>query len=82
MKVNVSVKKHECEEVTIHTDFIRLDAFLKFKGLAETGGHAKMLIQDGMVKVNGEVCTARGRKIKNNDIISFYGTDYKIKHED
>ena len=41
-----------------------------------------MLIQDGMVKVNGEVCTARGKKIKNNDVISFYGTDYKIKHED
>lgn len=82
MKVNVSVKKHEKEIVKIHTDFIRLDAFLKFKGLAETGGHAKMLIQDGFIKVNNEICTARGKKIKNGDMVSFYGVDYQITNED
>lgn len=81
MKVNVKIKEHDKETVTIGTDFIRLDSFLKFKGLAETGGHAKSLIQDGMVKVNGEVCVSRGKKIKNGDVISFYGTDYLIKNE-
>lgn len=81
MKVNVTVKQHDKETVYIHTPFIRLDAFLKYKGLAETGGHAKALIQDGVVKVNGALCTARGKKIKRDDIVSVFGTDYLIQNE-
>lgn len=81
MKVNVSVKPHNTENVKINTDFIRLDAFLKFKGLAETGGHAKIIINDGLVKVNNEVCASRGKKIKSGDTVSFYGTDYVITNE-
>ncbi len=81
MKVNVTVKEHKKENVVINSDFIRLDAFLKFKGLAETGGHAKIIIQDGDVKVNNEVCTARGKKLKNGDVVSFMATDYYIKNE-
>lgn len=81
MKVNVSVKPHKKETVTINTDFIRLDAFLKFKGIAQTGGHAKILIQDGDVIVNGDVCLSRGKKLKNGDEVSFESTDYIIKNE-
>ena len=49
------------EEIEIRTPFIKLDSFLKFAGAAETGGQAKELVQDGQVKVNGEVCTMRGK---------------------
>lgn len=49
--------------VEIQTPFIKLDSFLKFAGVAQTGGHAKELISDGLVTVNGEVCTARGKKL-------------------
>ena len=45
------------DSILIHTDFIKLDAMLKFAGLVETGGEAKLLIQQGQVQVNGEVCT-------------------------
>ena len=51
------------ERVLIHTPFIKLDAFLKFCGAAETGGQAKELIQEGMVTVDGAVCTQRGKKL-------------------
>ena len=47
--------------ISIKEEFIRLDSALKLAGLVSTGGHAKMIIQNGEVKVNGEVCTARGR---------------------
>ena len=47
------------EKIRINTEFIKLDALLKFAGLCETGGEAKELIQGGAVKVNGEVCTAK-----------------------
>lgn len=52
--------------------------FLKFKGIAETGGQAKTFIQDGIVKVNGETCTARGKKIHGGDTVSVFSIDYKI----
>ncbi|MGN1123381.1 MAG: RNA-binding S4 domain-containing protein [Eubacterium sp.] len=82
MKINVKPAKRKSEEVVIKTDFIRLDAFLKFKGIAETGGQAKAFIQDGITRVNGEVCTARGKKIRNGDTVSIFSTDYLIKNED
>ncbi len=46
----------------IDTEFIRLDALLKFGGALSTGGQAKLVIQDGLVKVNGEICTMRGKR--------------------
>ena len=55
------------QSVKIETPFIRLDALLKFAGAVETGGEAKLLIQDGEVKVNGEVCTMRGKKLCPGD---------------
>ena len=57
------------ERVVIHTDFIKLDALLKFAGLCETGGEAKELIQAGAVAVNGEVCTMRGKKCRAGDVV-------------
>ena len=58
------------EKIKITTEFIKLDALLKFASLVGSGGEAKQLIQDGMVLVNGEVCTMRGKKIRPGDKVS------------
>lgn len=55
------------EHIKINTEFIRLDALLKFAGVVETGGEAKLAIQNGEVKVNGEVCAMRGKKLRPGD---------------
>ena len=55
------------ETVAIHTEFIKLDALLKYAGLVNSGGEAKTLIQEGDVLVNGEVCTMRGKKLRPGD---------------
>ena len=55
------------EIIKIDTEFIRLDNLLKFAGAVDTGGEAKFVIQDGQVLVNGEVCTMRGKKMRNGD---------------
>ena len=52
------------ETITIQGDFIKLDALMKFASLVASGGEAKMAIADGLVSVNGEVCTMRGKKIR------------------
>ena len=56
-------------DVEITTEFIKLDSLIKFAGLTDTGGFAKELVQQGLVKVNGEVCTMRGKKIRNGDVV-------------
>ena len=61
------------EEVKIHTDFIKLQDLLKFAGAVETGGDAKLIIQEGRVSVNGEVCTMRGKKMRPGDTASIDG---------
>lgn len=61
------------EKVQISTEFIKLDAFLKFAALVGTGGEAKMVIADGMVRVNNEVCTMRGKKLRAGDTVEFAG---------
>ena len=55
------------ERIKINTEFIKLDALLKFAGLVETGGEAKLAIQNGEVTVNGEPCTMRGKKLRPGD---------------
>ncbi|NMA48956.1 MAG: S4 domain-containing protein YaaA [Tissierellia bacterium] len=57
------------EEIKLDTDYIKLDQFLKFCGIAQTGGQAKMMVADGLVKVNGEVSRQRGKKIRKDDKI-------------
>lgn len=54
-------------KIEITTDFIKLDQLLKYIGVAETGGHAKEIIAEGVVYVNGEQCLMRGKKIKDGD---------------
>lgn len=57
------------QRVSIRTEFIKLDSLLKYAGLTDTGGFAKELIQGGKVKVNGEICTMRGKKIRSGDVV-------------
>lgn len=64
--------------IEIDTEFIRLDALLKFAGAVDTGGQAKMIIQDGLVLVNGEVCTMRGKKMRAGDCAEFEGVVYEV----
>lgn len=58
------------EEIEITGEFIKLDSLLKFAGLTETGGIAKEVVQAGKVKVNGEVCVMRGKKIYRGDVVT------------
>ncbi|MDE6091553.1 MAG: RNA-binding S4 domain-containing protein [Ruminococcus sp.] len=67
------------ESVKIKTEFIKLDALLKFASLVGSGGEAKMLIQDGQILVNGEVCTMRGKKIRSGDKVSYNGKEVVIE---
>ena len=66
------------ERVVIHTDFIKLDALLKFAGLCEAGGEAKERIQAGEVRLNGEVCTMRGKKCLPGDTVELDGRAVRI----
>ena len=61
--------KKQVEEIAIRTEFIKLDSFLKFAGVTDTGGQAKEAVLEGMVLVNGEVCTMRGKKIRPGDVV-------------
>ena len=63
-------EKNETITVSIHTEFIKLDSLLKFAGLCDTGGFAKELVQQGAVRVNGDVCTMRGKKIRPGDAVT------------
>ena len=60
-------------EIAITTEFIRLDSFLKLCGAVVTGGEAKIAIAEGMVFVNGEICTMRGKKIRSGDTVELDG---------
>ena len=57
----------ELHDIQIHTKYIKLQDLLKFAGAVETGGDAKLIIQEGRVQVNGEVCTMRGKKMRPGD---------------
>ena len=61
------------ENIQITTEFIKLDSLLKFANVVMTGGEAKMIIMDGEVTVNGEVCTMRGKKIRPGDTVEIGG---------
>ena len=66
------------KRIEITTEFIKLDALLKFASLVGTGGEAKMVIADGLVGVNGETCTMRGKKIHPGDRVDFQGTTLEV----
>lgn len=67
------------EEIKIRDEFIKLDSLLKFAGVTETGGIAKEIITDGKVKVNGEVCLMRGKKIRPGDSVVIDEIELEIK---
>ena len=77
MKVTVK-KKDSSIPVVIGTEFIKLESALKLANAVESGGMAKSMIQDGMAKVNGEVCTMRGKKLYPGDLVEFMGSCYLI----
>lgn len=66
------------EQIKIKTEYIKLDDFLKFTGVAQTGGHAKLLIKNGEVFVDGEVCLMRGKKCRVGNIIKFEDKEFVI----
>jgi len=65
-------------KIEITTEFIKLDSFLKFLGAVSMGSEAKMLILDELIKVNGEICTQRGKKLYKGDIVEFNGESYEV----
>ncbi len=77
MKVVVK-KKDNSIPVVIGTEFIKLQDAMKFANIVYSGGEAKTLIQEGDVKVNGEVCTMRGKKLYPGDKFEFNGDTYLI----
>ena len=66
------------EKITIETEYIKLDSLLKFAAVVGTGGEAKFVISEGMVSVNCEVCTMRGKKLRPGDKVSFQGLDFEV----
>ena len=65
-------------EIEITTEFIKLDAFLKFAGAVGTGGEAKLRIAGGEVLVNGEVCTMRGKKLRDGDVVQLGSAGFTV----
>lgn len=79
MRVTVRRKDDGSEErIVIHTEFIKLESALKLVNAVPSGGQAKTLIQEGEAKVNGEVCTMRGKKLYPGDKFSFMGQTFQI----
>lgn len=69
-------------KIKIKTEYIKLDSFLKYASAAGTGGEAKIIIEDGLAKVNGEVCTQRGKKLRHGDIVEAAGEVFKVDGKD
>ena len=67
------------EAVGIKTEYIKLDALLKFAALVGSGGEAKTVVAEGRVRVNGEVCTMRGKKLRAGDRVEFGGRTVVIE---
>ena len=79
MKIKVKVAEKRQISKKIDTDFIRLDSFLKMCDAVQTGGHAKIVIQEGEVRVNGEICTQRGKKLRSGDNAEFENVIYNVE---
>lgn len=65
-------------EIKIDTEFIKLDALLKFSNLVSSGGEAKLRIAEGEVRVNDEICTQRGKKLRPGDTVTLDGETIRI----
>jgi len=73
MAVKVKPVRRNGEKIYISTEYITLEALLKYAGMCSTGGEAKILIQEGRVAVNGEPCLQRGKKCKPGDRVAAGG---------
>ncbi|MBP1545813.1 MAG: RNA-binding S4 domain-containing protein [Oscillospiraceae bacterium] len=71
----------QTEQVKITTEFIKLQQLLKFSGAAEIGSEAKDMIAEGIVSVNGEVCTMRGKKLRPGDVAEINAEDITLRLE-
>lgn len=69
----------EYKKILIKEEYIKLDSALKLAGLVSTGGHAKVVIQGGEVRVNDTVCTMRGKKLHSGDKVTFNGFGFEIE---
>lgn len=78
MKVRVRRVGAESVSVPIHTEFIKLEAFLKLANAVPSGGMAKNFIQNGEVFVNDEPCTMRGKKLVPGDRVRFDGAEFTV----
>ena len=78
MNIHVKVVPKVRKQLQIKTDFIRLDSALKLSSVVSTGGEAKFVIQEGLVKVNGIVCLQRGKKLRNGDFFEFQKQQYEV----
>lgn len=78
MKIKAKIAKKTEQEFILKGDYIRLDDLLKNVSAVNTGGHAKIVIQDGEVKVNNEICTMRGKKLRKGDKAEYQLTVYNI----
>ncbi len=76
------MNKKQVEEIGIRTEFIKLDSFLKYAGVTETGGQAKEAVLEGLVLVNGEVCTMRGKKIRPGDVVAIDDLELHVYAEE
>ncbi len=79
MKIKLTINT---QKVEIKTPFIRLDALLKLSSAVNSGGEAKEAVLNSLVKVNGEICTARGKKLINGDKVEFNGRIYEVQCSD
>ena len=70
------------EMIGITTEYIKLQDLLKLAAAVQTGGEAKLVIQEGDVTVNGEVCTMRGKKLRPGDDVCFDGQHYAVIYAD
>ncbi len=66
------------KQIKIDSDFIKLDQLMKLADMVGSGGHAKSMIQDGEVKVNGKVEYQRGKKIRSDDVVEVEGIKIKV----
>lgn len=79
IKLKAKVVQKEHKDFILKAEYIRLDDLLKNLSLVNTGGHAKIVIQDGEVKVNGEICTMRGKKLRSGDFVEYERIIYDVK---
>ncbi|MGN0638875.1 MAG: RNA-binding S4 domain-containing protein [Huintestinicola sp.] len=71
----------QTEQIKITTEFIKLQQLLKFSGAADIGSEAKDMVAAGIVKVNGEVCTMRGKKLRPGDVAEITAEDIILRLE-